>query len=312
MTGTGTPARPRSQLNGEVAEKIARFKTVFIPYPKHVDLHDRWDYLQQLGVRTRGQPQMGIRVLAPTGSGKSTAALAYQARVERDRPPTKTFRPIVKVDLERGSTSKKLMTSILDRFGDPYASHGNELALKRRVFACFEHFGTELLIVDEVQHLNYRNGLKNDVTDTLKGMLDAGLVPMAFLGTEDAEQMFRRNLQLNGRLLAPCDIRPLDPKREDDRRNFSQFVARLEKVIVDEAILREQSDLAGAGILAALFEVSAGVVGRVSRLVQVALEFALRRGAHRLEPRDLADAVDQWAIEQNFISHNPVRRLLNA
>jgi len=312
MTGASTPAKSRSQLNGEVAEKIARFKSVFVPYPKHIDLHDRWDYLQQLGVKTRGQPQMGLRVLAPTGSGKSTAALAYQARVERERPATQTFRPIVKVDLERGSTSKKLMTSILDRFGDPYSSHGNELTLKRRVFACFEHFGTELLIVDEVQHLNYRNGLKNDVTDTLKGMLDAGLVPMVFLGTEDAEQMFSRNLQLNGRLLAPCDIRPLDPKRESERRIFSQFVARLEKVIIDEAILQERSDFAEAGVLAPLFEVSAGVVGRVSRLFQVALEFAIRRGALRLEPCDLADAIDRWAIEQNFISHNPLRRLVDA
>lgn len=312
MIETCTSARTRSQLNGEVAEKIARFKAVFIPYPKHVNLHDRWDYLQQLGVRTKGQPQMGLRVLAPTGSGKSTAAEAYQALVERDRPPTKTFRPIVKVDLEKKSTSKKLMMSILDKFGDPYATHGNELALKRRVFACFEHFGTELLIVDEVQHLNYRNGFNNDVTDTLKGMLDAGLVPMAFLGTEKAEQMFRRNLQLNGRLLAPCDIRPLDPKREDDRRDFSQFVARLEKIIVDQGVLQERSNLAEAGVLAALFEVSAGVIGRVSRLFQIGLEFALRRGAHRLEPRDLADAVDQWAIEQNFISCNPVRRLLDA
>lgn len=312
MIKTCTSAKTRSQLNGEVAEKIARFKSVFIPYPKHIYLHDRWDYLRQLGLKTRGQPQMGIRVLAPTGSGKSTAAEAYQALIERDRPPTKTFRPIVIVDLERGSTSKKLMMSILDMFGDPYASHGNELTLKRRVFACFEHFGTELLIVNEVQHLNYRNGRKNDVTDTLKGMLDAGLVPMVFLGTEDAEQMFSRNLQLNGRLLAPCDIRPLDPKREEDRRDFSEFVARLEKVIVDEGILQERSNLAEAGVLAALFAVSAGVIGRVSRLFQVALEFALRRGAHRLEPCDLANAVDQWAIEQNFISYNPVRRLLDA
>ena len=302
----------RADLNGDVAAKIARFKSVFVPYPRHVELHDRWDYLQQLGLQTRGLPQMGLRVLAPTGSGKSTAALAYLARVERDRPATETFLPVVKVDLERGSTSKKLMTSILSAFGAPFASHGNELTLKRRVFSCFERFQTELLIVDEVQHLNYRNGLKNDVTDTLKGMLDAGLVPMVFLGTEDAAQMFGRNLQLNGRLLAPCDIRPLDVGREADRRTFATFIAKLEKVVVDQHVLPELSRLGEAEMLPALFEVSSGVVGRVSRLFQVALEFAIRRSACRLEPCDLADAVDHWAIEQNFISHNPVRRKLNA
>lgn len=71
---------------------------------------------------------------------------------------------------------------------------------------------TELLIVDEVQHLNYRNGLKNDVTDTLKGLLDADVIPIVFFGTEDAAQMFGRNLQLNGRLLPPCDLNPLNAR----------------------------------------------------------------------------------------------------
>jgi hypothetical protein len=120
------------------------------------------------------------------------------------------------------------------------------------VFACFERFGTELLIVDECQHLNYRNGLKNDVTDTLKGMLDAGFVPMVFLGTEDAEQMFKRNLQLNGRLLAPCDLLPLNSRNVDDRRLFAVFVAKLEQAIVDQGVLPEQSRLGDAGLLPAL------------------------------------------------------------
>lgn len=306
--------RPPSgvDLNDLVAEMLERFKSVFVPYPKHVELHDRCDYLQKLGRRTIGKPQMGLRVLAPSGSGKSTAAEAYIELVERRRPRNDTFVPILKIDLERASTSKKLMTSILDKFGDPYASHGNELTLKRRAFACFERFGTELLIVDEVQHLNYRNGLKNDVTDTLKGMLDGAVVPMVFLGTEEAEQMFKRNLQLNGRLLAPCDLLPLNSRNAEDRRLFAAFVHRLELVIVEQGILPEPSRLGEAGLLPALFEVSQGIVGRVSRLFQAALEIALRRGATRLEAYDLLLAVDRWAIPQSFIDTNPIQRSSDA
>lgn len=304
--------RSGAELNDRVAEKLDRFKSVFVPYPKHVELHDRCDYLQKLGRRSIGKPQMGLRVLAPSGSGKSTAAEAYMNLVQRRRPRTPTFVPILKIDLERGSTSKKLMMSILDKFGDPYASHGNELTLKRRAFACFERFKTELLIVDEVQHLNFRNGLKNDVTDTLKGMLDGGVVPMVFLGTEDAEQMFRRNLQLNGRLLAPCDLLPLDSRNADDRRLFAAFVGRLEQAVVDCDVLPEPSGLGEAGLLPGLFEVSQGIVGRVSRLFQAALEIAIRRRASRLEAYDLALAVDRWAIPQSFVKTNPIRRLLDA
>lgn len=68
---------------------------------------------------------MGLRVLAPSGSGKSTAAKAYIDLVETRRPRTPEYVPVIKVDLERHTTSKKLMVLILEAFRDPYASYGN-------------------------------------------------------------------------------------------------------------------------------------------------------------------------------------------
>lgn len=296
------------ELNDEIAEKLGRFKSVFIPYPRHIELHARLDYLQRLGRQTNGEPQMGLRVLAPTGSGKSTAARAYIAFVEARRERTESFIPVIKVDLERNSTSKKLIMSILHALGDPYAHHGTELTLKRRMLEYFVRFGVELLIVDEVQHLNYRNGLRSDVTDTLKVLLDAGVVPIVFLGTPDAKPMFERNLQLNGRLLPPCDLNPLDNKRAADRDLFARFVSHLDQTIVDQGILPNLSDFEEAGLVEALFEVSGGVVGRVSRLLQIALEVALRRGAHCIERADVSWAIDHWALPQAFAKSNPLGR----
>ena len=302
---TSHPIAAQADLNTEIAEKIAAFKVVFIPYPKHMALHVDLDYLQKLGRKTIGQPQMALRVLGPSGSGKSAAALAYIEAVERGRPRTATFVPVLKVDLERGSTPKKLMMSILLAFGDLYAGHGNELALKTRVFACFERFGTELLIVDEFQHLNYRSGIKNDVTDTLKGMLDAGVVPMAFLGTDDAAPMFVRNLQLNGRMLPPCDLNPLDGRKSADQKLFATFVAKLEQAVVERGVLPELSCLAADNMLPGMFEVSDGVIGRVCRLFEAALVHAIRRGADKLERADISWATEHWGVEQAFVKRNP-------
>jgi hypothetical protein len=55
-------------------------------------------------------------------------------------------------------------------------------------------------------------------------------------------------------------------------------------------------------------EVTDGVIGRVSRLFEVAVEIALRRGATSFEVDDIAAAVEQWAIPQSFASRNPFRR----
>jgi hypothetical protein len=305
-----TPPRDEDHspaMNAVVATKLAAFKSIYIPYPKHVELHARLDFLQKLAACQRGQPQMGLRVLAPSGSGKSTAARQYQAIVERGQPAGSTLRPVLYIPLDRATTTRRLMVSILVALGDPQAEKGSEQTLKRRVVAYLERLGVELLIIDEVQHLNWRSTVGNDVTDALKTFLDAGVVAIAFLGTGDAEGMFKRNLQLNGRLLAPFDLPPLKKTSTEDHALFGNFVESLNTEIVRLGIFPELANFSSPKVLGALHDVSQGVVGRISRLFEVAVEIALRRRAERLEVYDLALAVDRWAIPQAFTKVNPFR-----
>lgn len=219
----GAVERSSAQANLEVAIKIGTYGEISIPYPRQVEFHSRCDYLQSLGRQTRGRPQKGMRVLAPSGSGKTSAAEAYIRLVEARMPSTATFKPIVLVPLDRATTSKKLFSSILSKFGDGFSDKGSEVVLKQRAITCFQRFQSQLLIIDEVQHLNYRSSATNDVTDTLKTLLDAGVLPIVFLGTEEAEGMFARNLQLNGRLLPPCDFKPLRATSAEDRELLAGY-----------------------------------------------------------------------------------------
>lgn len=289
----------------DIAAKVAAFKTIFIEYPVHSEFHGACDYLIKLGRATRGQAQMGIRTLAPSGSGKTTAAEAFERMFEERYPRTESYVPIVLISLERATTAKKLMMSILDKFGDNYSANGNEQTLKKRVKACFERFGTELLMIDEVQHLNFRAGGKDDVTDSLKRLLDDGVVPIAFLGTDEAQDLFTRNLQLSGRLIAPCDFKALQIESERDRELLAGYATLLDRALYEKGILPRSSSLDDPWVLGCFFAVSGGVIGRVSRLVQAALEIALARDASRLEIEDLALAVDRWAIPNNFCEANP-------
>ncbi|WP_406852115.1 TniB family NTP-binding protein [Brevundimonas sp. BH3] len=124
--------RTSSEINEEIATKIAKFKAVFIPYPAHVNLHAEYDLMRKLNRELRGEPQYGLRVLAPTGSGKSTTAVSYIAYVEKTTPRTANYIPVIKIDLERHMTSKKLMVLILQAFDDPFPNYGNELMLKKK------------------------------------------------------------------------------------------------------------------------------------------------------------------------------------
>lgn len=303
----GVEERYSRDINAVVAKMIGKFETIFIRYPPHIEFHGRCDYLQQLGRETKGLPQKGMRVLAPSGSGKTTAADAYIRMTLAARSPGGSAKPIVKVSLASATTVKKLFQSILDEFQDGFSDRGTEHGLRKRAMTCFERFESELLIIDEVQHLNFRSTASNDVTDALKALLDMGVVPIVFLGTEDAQPMFERNLQLNGRLLPPCDFKPLFAANKGDMTLLGGYVEELDAEICRLRLMPEVGRLNTPWVLAALQQVSGGMVGRVSRLAQAALEIAIRRGATRLEPYDLAEAVDRWAIPQAFLEFNPFR-----
>lgn len=291
--------------NSAITLKIALFRSIVIEYPRHAELHDRLDYLQSLGRLTHGEPQMGLRVLAPTGSGKSTAARTYKRLVEKQRPPSEQKIPILYLPLSSATTSRRLMVQILQALQDPLAEKGTEQALQVRAVAFMRRLGVELLIIDEVQHLNFRSSAKNDVTDALKSFLDAGVAAIAFLGTDEALSLFERNLQLNGRLIAPFDMPKLETARLEDRSLFASFVSALCREMEAKLIFPEPIALVRPQVLGALMEVTDGVIGRVSRLFEVAVEVALRRSGETLTIDDLSIAVDRWAISQNFARRNP-------
>lgn len=291
--------------NRQVAAMTAAFDSIYIPYPRHTLIHSQCDYLQKLGVLTKGRPQKGLRVLALSGSGKTTAAKAYmqlaQGRAARD------VIPVVYVQLTKFVTPRWLMTAILDFFGDPFGSKGTEATLRQRAQACFERFGSELLIIDEVQHLNFRSTQANDITDYLKILLDSGTIPIVFMGTEEARAMFQRNVQLNGRLLPPCDIEPLNATSTEDHELLLGYVSALCREMAKPGLLRAADAFTDSWTLSCLHEVSSGVIGRVSRLVRVAVEIAIRRGATEVELYDLSLAVDRWAKPHAFVAFNPFR-----
>lgn len=307
LTGASRPAFD-SAMNSEVASKFALFDSIYVPYPRHIEFHSRCDYLAKIGQETRGRPQRGMRVLAPSGSGKTTAAEEFIRLLEEATPPNEDYVPAIKVSLEQYATSRKLMVSILKKFGDQRAEEGNEMQLRSRAYACFERLGTKLLFVDEVQHLLSRGLAQSDVTDSLKGFLDGGVVPVVFLGTDEGESLFTRNKQLSGRLLPPSDFTPLGRDHQQDRLLLAGYVRALDEAIVDKGMVMQHAALDHPWIRGCLHDVSAGVIGRISRLLSIALENANRRAADCIEVHDLAIAVDHWAIPGGFVDVNPFRQ----
>lgn len=295
-----------AETNRLVAQRIAEFRTIFIPYPRHIEFHARCDYLLELGQATKGQAQRGMRVLAPSGSGKTTAAQAFILDVQRRFPPAPGFIPVVHVNLDRATTVKKLYISILMQFGDEFTRHRNELELKQRVIGLLDRVGCRLLFIDEVQHMAKGSG---DVTDSLKNLLDVGAVPIVFLGTDEAETMFVSNLQFSGRLLPPCDFARLNATVLEDQQLLRGYWQRLDAEVVSRGLMVKSSSLFDSAFLGALHQCADGVIGRISRLIEAALEIAIRCKADRIDLSHITLATDRWALPQGFVKVNPFQDL---
>lgn len=91
---------------------------------------------------------------------------------------------------------------------------------------------------------------------------------------------------------------------------FTSYWRRLDQEMVQRGLIRRPSGLEGVEFLGALHKVSAGVIGRVPRLTEAALEIACRRSADRIELYDFMVATERWALAQNFVESNPFRSML--
>jgi thymidine kinase len=302
----GLPLPDRSETAIQrVADAMARYDAIVISTARHEAI--RAHYLEVLtrGRKNRGRRQLGGRTLGPSGSGKTTAAIAFAEWYESLGRHAAGERPVLIVPLDRASTSKRLFSSILRVLGDGFYDRGTEETLQKRAYEALRRFRVRLVVIDEVQHLRFRSTERNDTTDTLKRILDDGVAPVMFAGTDDAAEFLNSNKQLANRLLPPCDLPPLRRSDPQDRAIFKDYVAKLDAALVETELTGTSSGLTDKRVLSCLFEVSGGVLGRVSNLVRAALARALARSADRVQVCDLSHATVSWAVAQDLVEYDP-------
>lgn len=124
---------------------------VFLMTPDVRHLCDKLDNLQAF--QTAGQ-ERNLLVSGASGSGKTSVlhwyALCHLPVLQGDY----THIPVVMVEpLEDDKSRKSLLEQIILSCGDTYAGRSRPLELLNQVNACFAWCGTQLLIVDELNHL---------------------------------------------------------------------------------------------------------------------------------------------------------------
>lgn len=296
-------------MNEILADAEVAFDGIYLPYPRHTQMQLAIDRVRLHGTKARGQPMRGLRVLGPTGSGKTTGIEEYNAHLVRSGRYGERRKPLLYIRLRKKTTVNQVLRSILRKFGDRYASRLNAEELHEQVANCIRRAGVELIVLDECQHLKNLSNDSLEVTDQFKVFLDDSISPVVFVGTYEAQPMFEANPELCGRLGEPVDLRPLRANDPSDVGLFREFLRRLDCAMVERDLVRQTSSLHEGDQLIGLFEASGGIIGTAYRIVRSAMLNSISRESDCVELGDLAFAVDQWAIPHKFCKSNPFHRL---
>lgn len=317
--------------NGHIYDEFGRIR---IKHPLLEDAHRLYDDLRYAKRHGGGRPQKCGALFAPSQSGKTMSITTYietvvvDELIQQGRYPADMDRKeiarlqktVVHVTLSAKATPKSLAIDILNAFGDPASSRGTTQGLLKRVYDYLRHYGTELLAIDEIQHLSdklvrsdgkasSRTGLAEStaVTDTLKTMLLHGVTPMLFVGIPEARHYLFNDVQLAARCVKELNFEALEIADPAQRQIFLGFVGKLGLKLKRHSLFEEETDLLSGDVPACIHAVAGGRLGMAANLVLAACVEAREQGASKVTREHLSDATDGWAIRMGIIDYNPFR-----
>jgi hypothetical protein len=258
--------------------------------------------------RKPGSPTRGLRIIQPTGAGKSEAAIEYARLVSLQPGFDPKRKRIVHVTLNTTGTPLSAISSILEKLGDQYSTEGGERVLLKRLKLALIEEGVELLIIDELNHCSQKV-LGKDVSNTLKNMLTQGWVPIVFLGTEDADRLFKGNAELRRRCASDVSLHPIDCHDVAQFAGWVGFLGGMDGEIHRLGLLPSPSGLQEASLAEALCIACGGLIGEVCAVIQDSFERVLDRGGRRIETDDLRQSVDIRYVQSGVLAANPLDHL---
>lgn len=187
------------------------------------------------------------------------------------------------------------------------------------MYEYLRYHGTELLTIDEIQHLSdklvssdgvvSRTGIVEStaVTDTLKAMLLHGLTPMIFVGVAEARHHLFNDVQLAARCVKELNFAALDIADPAQRKIFFDFIGKLGLKLKRHGLFEEETDLLSGDVPACIHAIAGGRLGMAANLVLAASVEAREQGATKVTREHLSDATDGWAIRMGIAGYNPFR-----
>jgi hypothetical protein len=231
-------------------------------------------------------------LIGQTRSGKSTILKRYTDRHPPSLDGDRDRRPVVYIDVPSRCTVKSLAETLLTRLGDRFPHKGSEPSMTERVLWYLQAQKTELLILDEFQHLIDRRSQRvhYDVANWVKQLLNRMQRPILLAGLPTAADVLDADRQLEWRCAGTRQLAPFDWDDANDRQRFRGVLKKFDEQLRDHGSIGRLSDLAEPETAYRIHQATGGLIGGVARLLTASVRIAVPEEAPRLSPDILQQA----------------------
>lgn len=294
-----------SERAARIGSAKARFDAIRVDYPPQTSAVATLDEVRIAAIgRKPGAPCGGAMMLAPHGCGKTEAVEALRTRLQANSGDG--IIPLLHVEVDHAGTTDSIPTSILRALQAARPEAGSEKVRWSRAIAESQRCGVELYVFDEFNRAIRRPTMSRAIATAIRQwIMDAGIAPVAFVGSEDAGEVLRLAPELMERLEDDIDLSPLRWASKGDRELFIDFVSELDQAMVDQGLMACVAGLASERIAQPLWQASEGRLRRIAKIVRHAMGAALHEGRASIHFDDLKEAVDSYCITRGFCRHNP-------
>lgn len=282
MTNELTHLHPDFRANALLSDekRIAWIRTErWVGFPKAAAIVQRLEALLAYPKRPR---MPCLLVYGRSGMGKSMAI----ARFCNAHPPVfdktegSTAMPVVAFQMPREPLEQDFYEQILRAMGVPVRSGMTKRDVERLCLRLLGELDTRVLILDEMNNLLAGTSRQQRLfLNLIRFMTNELALPVVCAGTPEAH----RALLFDQHLADRFDALELSPWRDDE-----SFVFLL-RCLGSTRPLRKASNLESREVRRRLMELSAGITGRIFRLVEEAAVSAVASGRELIDEETFAD-----------------------
>lgn len=308
----GLAERP-SERSARVAAALGTFAGIRVSYEPQNELVAALDEARMTAIEVRTQrvetgrrlPMPVMQTVAEMGVGKTWAAERLEQRL-RPADPDDRRRPVVIATLDNTGNPASVPAAILIALGKSAPSHVKPDAMWRRAKAALVQHGVELVVFDEMNRAARRPTMGPVIAGELMDLLVEGEVAVAFLGTPETQQIFKRAPALKDRLKSPVVMRALDWEANGDKAVFINFLGKMDNALAKASLTDRASGLDDEATAQLLWRVCRGRLRPLCLLLEEAVGIVHREARDLvLDHQALADAVESHSIPNEVIDHNP-------